>query len=166
MGLFDAQIERPGFILRHKGWAILGGIGLAILIVVATGPFGLCRRKLQLWIQAARVRRNASAIWIKLRDHGSSSGLRPRDHGKQFPDPAACECGIGIASMPSPRAMDRDRGQNCFRRRPRPNHEGSDIEYGTGERIDSRPWRLHHANRAGRRRVPGCRNEHRHSSDV
>jgi glucose/arabinose dehydrogenase len=64
MGLFDAQIERPGFILRHKGWAILGGIGLAILIVVATGPFGLSlNRTEEERIRIVRVAEGLSFPW-------------------------------------------------------------------------------------------------------
>jgi glucose/arabinose dehydrogenase len=64
MSLFDAQVDRPGFISRHKGWAMAVGAALVALFVFATGPFGLSlNRTEEQRIRIVRVAEGMSFPW-------------------------------------------------------------------------------------------------------
>jgi glucose/arabinose dehydrogenase len=64
MSLFEAQVDRPGFISRHKGLAIGAGVTLAAIVVLATGPFGLSLNRTEdQRIRIVRVAEGLSFPW-------------------------------------------------------------------------------------------------------
>lgn len=64
MSLFEAQVDRPAFISRHKGWAIAGGVVIVALLIFVTGPFELSlNRTEEQRIRIVRVAEGLSFPW-------------------------------------------------------------------------------------------------------